>query len=39
MDPVEEMYYKYLDFGLDIIDGVGRFHLEGDRLPRESLCI
>lgn len=26
-----------LDFGLDIVDGVGRLHLEGDRLPREGL--
>lgn len=26
-----------LNLGLDIIDGVGRLHLEGDRLPREGL--
>ena len=26
-----------LNFGLDIVDGVGRLHLEGDRLPREGL--
>jgi hypothetical protein len=26
-----------LDFGLDIVDGVGRLHLEGDGLPGEGL--
>ena len=26
-----------LDLGLDIVDGVGRLHLEGDGLPREGL--
>jgi len=26
-----------LDLGLDIVDGVGRLHLKGDRLPREGL--
>lgn len=26
-----------LDLGLDIVNGVGRLHLEGDRLPREGL--
>jgi len=26
-----------LDLGLDIVDGVGRLHLEGDSLPREGL--
>ena len=26
-----------LDFGLDIVDGIGRFHLKGDRLAREGL--
>lgn len=26
-----------LDFGLDIIDGVGRLHLKGDSLAREGL--
>lgn len=26
-----------LDFCLDVVDGVGRFHLEGDRLPSEGL--
>ena len=26
-----------LNLGLDILDGVARFHLQGDRLPRQSL--
>ena len=26
-----------LDFGLDVVDGVGGLHLEGDSLPREGL--
>jgi len=26
-----------LDLGLDVVDGVGRLHLKGDRLPREGL--
>ena len=26
-----------LNLGLDIIDGVGRLHLEGDGLPRKGL--
>lgn len=26
-----------LDLSLDIVDGVGRLHLKGDRLPREGL--
>lgn len=26
-----------LDLGFDVVDGVGRFHLEGDRLAREGL--
>jgi hypothetical protein len=26
-----------LDLGLDVVDGVGRLHLEGDRLTREGL--
>ena len=26
-----------MDFGLDIVDGVGRLHLEGDSLAREGL--
>ena len=26
-----------LDFCLDVVDRVGRFHLEGNRLPRQSL--
>ena len=26
-----------LDFGLHIVDGVGRLHLKGDRLSREGL--
>jgi hypothetical protein len=26
-----------LDLALDIVDSIGRFYLEGDRLPRESL--
>jgi hypothetical protein len=25
-----------LDLGLDIVDGVGRLHLEGDRLARKA---
>ena len=25
-----------LDLGLDIVDGVRRFNLKGDRLPREG---
>lgn len=29
--------FLVLDLGLDIVDGVGRFHLEGDRLTREGL--
>jgi hypothetical protein len=29
--------FLVLDFGLDIVDGVGGFDLEGDRLPREGL--
>ena len=26
-----------LDLGLDVVDGVGRLHLKGDRLAREGL--
>lgn len=26
-----------MDLGLDVIDGIGRLHLKGDRLPREGL--
>lgn len=26
-----------LDLGLDVVNGVGRLHLKGDRLPREGL--
>ena len=26
-----------LNLGLDVVNGVGRLHLEGDRLPREGL--
>ena len=26
-----------LSLGLHIVDGVGRLHLKGDRLPREGL--
>jgi hypothetical protein len=26
-----------LDFGLDIVDGIGRLHLKGDSLTREGL--
>lgn len=26
-----------LDLGLDVVDGVAALHLEGDRLPRQSL--
>ena len=26
-----------LDLGLDVVDGIGRLHLKGDRLPREGL--
>jgi len=29
--------FLVLDLGLDIVDGVGRLHLKGDRLPREGL--
>ena len=29
--------FLVLDLGLDIVDGIGRFHLEGDRLTREGL--
>jgi hypothetical protein len=28
---------KYLDLGLDILDGVAGLHLQGDRLPRQGL--
>jgi hypothetical protein len=28
-----------LDFGLDIVDGVGRLHLEGDSLTREAVAL
>ena len=31
------MRMRTLDLGLDIVDRVGRLHLKGDRLPRESL--
>jgi hypothetical protein len=27
---------RTLDLGLDIVDGVGRLHLEGDSLTREG---
>lgn len=29
--------FLILDLGLDIVDGVGRLHLEGDSLAREGL--
>lgn len=29
------MFCRTLDLSLDIVDGVGRFHLKGDGLPRE----
>ena len=29
--------FLVLDFGLDVVDGVGGLHLKGDRLPREGL--
>ena len=29
--------FLVLDFGFDIVDGVGRLHLEGDSLAREGL--
>ena len=29
--------FLVLDFGLDIIDCVGRLHLKGDSLPRKGL--
>lgn len=29
--------FLVLDFCLDVVDGVGGLHLEGDRLPREGL--
>ena len=28
--------FLVLDFGLDVVDGVGGLHLKGDRLPREG---
>ena len=28
---------RTLDLGLDIVDGIGRLHLEGDSLTREGL--
>ncbi len=28
---------KYLDLGLDILDGVAGLHLQGNRLPRQGL--
>ena len=32
----EEMMIRTLDFGLDIINGIGRLHLEGDSPTREG---
>jgi len=29
--------FLVLDFGLDVVNGVGRLHLEGDRLARQGL--
>lgn len=29
--------FLVLDFCLDVVDGVGGLHLEGDRLPRKGL--
>jgi hypothetical protein len=29
--------FLVLDLGFNIVDGVGRLHLKGDRLPREGL--
>lgn len=30
------MQLRTLDFSFDIVDGIGRLHLKGDCLPRES---
>jgi hypothetical protein len=30
-------FQKYLDLRLDVLDGVGGLHLQGDRLPSEGL--
>jgi hypothetical protein len=30
-------YFRTLDLGFHIVDGVGRLHLEGDSLAREGL--
>ena len=32
-----EIPFLVLDLGLDVIDGIGRFHLEGDGLSGEGL--
>ena len=29
--------FLVLDLGFDVVDGVRRLHLKGDRLPREGL--
>ena len=29
--------FLVLNFGFDVVNRVGRFHLEGDRLPRKGL--
>ena len=39
VDGDEDIIMKFghtLDLRLDIVDGVGRFHLKGDGLPREG---
>ena len=34
--PYHDLSISYLDLGLDIVNGVGRFHLQSDGLSSES---